>query len=150
MDIENAVVVLDGKQWEKELPDLGDLEVLVAPWDNAAYERALGKKIRKLPPGLRPDGAVEPQAFYRVMGEAMAETILLDWRNFKAGGKDKPYDKDYARTLLTDPKYRPFRDGVVVAAKRVQLGGRDLEEALMGNSGASSSGGKNGEATKTA
>ena len=53
MDIRSAVVVIDGKQWEKDLPELGDLEVLVAPWENPAFERAVQKGITALPPAMR-------------------------------------------------------------------------------------------------
>lgn len=134
MDIENAVVVTEGKQWEKELPDLGDLEVLVAPWENPAFERAVGKGIRSLPPALRADGNIDPAAYYRVVGQAIAKTILFDWKNFKAGGSDKPFDQAYALDILTDPKFKPFRDGVVVAAKRMQLGVKAEETQLLGNS----------------
>jgi hypothetical protein len=149
MNIEDAAVATDGKQWEKDLPDLGDFEVLVAPWDNAEFERALNKSIRKLPAGLRPDGMVDPVVYYGCVGRAMAKAILFDWKNFTVGGVEKPFDKAYAETLLTDQKYRPIRDGVVAAAKRVQLGIKKEEEDLQGNSSASSPGNGAGEASKT-
>jgi hypothetical protein len=147
MDIETAVVVTEGKQWEKDLPELGDLEVLVAPWENAAFERALGKGIRALPPAQRANGNIDPVAYYGVVGRAMAKTILFDWKNMKAGGSDKPFDAAYSLALLTDPKAKPFRDGVVAAAKRVQLGVKAEEDELLGNSATSSSGSATGEAT---
>ncbi len=147
MDIEQAVVVIDGKQWQKDLPELGDLEVLVAPWENAAFDRALQKGIKALPPALRADGVVEPAAYFRVVGKVMARTILFDWKNFRAGGADKPFDAVYAEALLVDQKYKPFRDGVIAAARRVQLGIKAEEETLLGNSGTSSPGSGTGEAT---
>lgn len=147
MDIETAVVVIDGQQWEKDLPELGDLEVLVAPWENPAFDRAMQKGVRALPAGLRADGNIEPAAYFRVVGTVMAKTILFGWKNFKLAGEDKPFDPAYAQTLLTDPKYKPFRDGVVAAAKRVQLGVKAEQDQLLGNSTASSSGSGTGEAT---
>jgi hypothetical protein len=149
MDIESAVVVTEGQQWEKDLPDLGDLEVLVAPWENPAFERAVGKGIRALPPALRADGNIDPAAYYRIVGTAIARTVLFDWKNLKSGGADKPFDAAYALALLTDPKAKPFRDGVVVAAKRVQLGIKAEETALLGNLPTSSRGSGNGEATSS-
>jgi len=133
MDISSAVVVTDGQQWQKELPDLGDLEVLVAPWDNAAFERAVAKGIKALPAAQRADGTIDPGAYYRVVGEAMSKTILFGWKNFTDGGQDKPFDREFAKPYLVDPKYKPFRDGVVVAAKRVQLGIKAEETELVGN-----------------
>jgi hypothetical protein len=137
MDIESVVVVVEGKQWEKDLPELGDLEVYVAPYENAAFERELAKRIGALPPAQRADGRVEPSAFYRCVGFALARTVLFDWKNFRAGGADKPFDKAYVEALLIDPKYKTFRDGVVMAARRVQQGIKSETEALEGNSVAS-------------
>jgi hypothetical protein len=147
MDISSAVVVVDGQVWQKDLPDLGDLEVLVAPWDNAAFERAMTKGIRALPAAQRADGNIEPSAYYRVVGEAISRTILFGWKNFKetAQGEDKPFDPAYAKPYLINPKYKPFRDGVIAAAKRVQLGIKAEETALVGNLQTSSPGSENGE-----
>jgi hypothetical protein len=146
MDIEATAHTLDGKQWEKDLPGLGDLEVLVAPWENPAFERALGKAIRALPPGLRAEGNIDPAAYYRVVGVAMAKTILFDWKNFKAGGVEKPFEPAYVLTVLTDPKYKTLRDGVVAAARRMQLGIKAEQDELVGNLSASSLGSGSGEA----
>ncbi|MBR0855487.1 hypothetical protein [Bradyrhizobium liaoningense] len=140
MDIQSAVVVLDGKQWEKDLPDLGDLEVLVGPWENPAFERAMQKGIAALPPALRAGGQVEPAAYRRVLGRAIARTILFGWRNYTDGGVAKDFDAEYAETVLTNPLYKPFLDGVVVAAKRVQVGAKAETEDLVGNSQPSSTG----------
>jgi hypothetical protein len=133
LDIETTAVVLDGKQWEKDLPGLEDLEVLVAPWENPAFERALGKLLRALPPNLRAGGAIDPAAYYRCVGTAISKTILFDWKNMKLAGADKPFEQAWSITLLTDPKYKAFRDGVVEAARRVQLGMKAEEDNLAGN-----------------
>lgn len=150
MDIESVAVVLDGKQWEKDLPELGDFEVLVAPWENPAFEKAMQKGVRALPPALRADGNVDPAAYYRVLGKAIARTVLFDWKNYRTGGADKPFDAAYAEMVLTDPHYRTIRDGVIAAAKRVQLGVKAVEDDLLGNFAASSAGSATGEATPTA
>ncbi|UPJ55403.1 hypothetical protein [Bradyrhizobium sp. 192] len=145
MDIENAVVVVDGREWQKDLPELGDLEVLVAPWENPAFERAMQKGIRALPPALRADGNIDPAAYAGVLGRAMARTILFGWRNLKSAGVEKAFDPAYAEQLLVNPKAKPFRDGVVAAAKRVQQGVKAETEDLVGNSPPSSTGSASGE-----
>lgn len=150
MDISSAMVVTDGQQWQKDLPELGDLEVLVAPWDNPLFEKLVAKGIKALPAALRADGSIDPASYYRVVGEAMSKSILFDWKNFTDAGADKPFDAAYAKTYLVDPKYKPFRDGVIVAAKRVQLGVKSEETALVGNSLTSSPGSGSGEATSKA
>lgn len=147
MDIEAATVVIDGQRWEKDLPELDDLEVLVAPWQNKAFERELQKLIGKLPPALRPDGKVESGAYYICVGRTIARTILFDWKNFKVGGTERPFDRAYAEQLLVDQRYRPFRDGVVAAAQRVQQNVKAAEEEIVGKSASSSDGSASGEAT---
>src|SRR4051794_13750263 len=107
MDIENATVATDGRQWEKDLPELGDLEVLVAPWENDAYEALQQKLINALPAALRADGRVQPRAFYTIQGKCMARTLLFGWKNYNLGGKDVPFEAKYAESVLIDPKYRP-------------------------------------------
>lgn len=149
MDINDVAVVLDGKQWEKDLPELGDFEVLVAPWENVAFERTMQKLVRALPPGLRADGVVDPASYYKLVGKAIARTVLFDWKNYKVGGVERPFDAAYAETILIDPRYRTIRDGIIAAAKRVQLGIKAEEETLLGNSATSSAGSATGEATPT-
>ncbi|MCK1402024.1 hypothetical protein IVB45_17525 [Bradyrhizobium sp. 4] len=149
MDIESAVVVTDGQQWQKDLPELGDLEVLVAPWENPAFERAMQKGIRALPPALRADGNIDPTAYGKVLGRAIARTVLFGWRNFTSGGVEKPFDAAYAEQLLSDAKYKPFRDGVMAAARRVQQGVKAEDEAVLGNLLTSSSGSVSGAQTSS-
>lgn len=146
MDIEQASVIVEGQRWEKDLPELGDLEVLVAPWQNKAFERVLQKQIGQLPPGLRPDGKVEPGAYYRCVGVAIARTILFDWKNLKAGGEEKPFDAKYAESLLVDARFRPLRDGIVAASQRVQQNIKAEEEAIVGNLLPASPGSESGAA----
>lgn len=152
MEISSVAVVTDVqlRQWEKDLPEMDDLEVLVAPWDNAAFERAVTKGIKALPAAQRADGNIDPAAYYRVVGDAMLRTILFGWKNFKDGGVDKPFDQATARPYLVDKTYQPFRDAVVVAAKRVQLGIKTAETELVGNSSTSSPGSASGEVTSSA
>lgn len=147
MKVENARVVTDGRQWEKELPACDDLEVLVAPWENRAYEDLQQKLISQLPPALRADGRVKSGPFYIIQGKCIARTLLFDWKNFNMGGKDVPFDAKFAETILIDPQYRPVRDGIIEAAKRVQSGVKAEDEEIEKNSAASLPGGASGEAT---
>lgn len=149
MDIESIVVVTEGQLWQKDLPDLGDIEVLVAPWENPAFERAMQKGIKALPPALRADGNIEPTAYARVLGRAIAKTILFGWKNYQSGGAELPFDADYAEQVLINPKYKVFRDGVIAAAKRVQQGVKVETEAVVGNSPPSSIGNVTGAGTSS-
>lgn len=149
MDIENAVVVIDGREWQKDLPDLADLEVLVAPWENPAFERAMQKGIRALPAALRADGNIDPTAYAAVLGRAIARTIVFDWKNLKVGGAEQPFDAAYAEKLLVNPQLKPLRDGIMAAAKRVQQGVKSETEGLVGNSPPISTGSASGAQTSS-
>jgi hypothetical protein len=134
MDIASTVVATEGQSWQKDLPDLGDLELLVAPWENPAFERTMQKLIRALPAGLRADGNVEPAAYRRALGTAMSKTIIFGWKNFTDGGIEVPFTAETAAKYLTDPRYKPLSDGVIAAAKRAQLGVKADQDATVGNS----------------
>jgi hypothetical protein len=108
------------------------------------------KGIRALPPALRPDGNVEPTAYARVLGRALARTILFGWKNYKHGGVEKPFDAEYAEQILVDPRARVLREGVVAAAKRTQLGVTADQAAILGNSQTSSPGNGTGATTPKA
>jgi hypothetical protein len=115
----SAIQSLDGV-WQGDLPELGDISVLVRGLNNKQYRLLFEAKVRALPPSKRKNGAVDPLERDRITGEAMLEHVLLDWKNVE--GDDSaliPYSKDQAKTFLTDPDYQKFRDGVFVAASRV-------------------------------
>lgn len=133
MDIETTAIVTEGQQWQQDLPELGDLEVLVAPWDNKAFKRALQKKLQALPRGLRAGGNIDPATFDRCTGEVMPGTIIFGWKNFHLGGKPVEFSDAIAKTYLADPKFRVVFDGVIVAAKRVMEGDLADREAVEGN-----------------
>jgi hypothetical protein len=150
MDIRSTAVVVEGQQWQKDLPDLGDIELLVAPWENKAFERELQKQITALPAGLRPDGRVDPFAYYGCVGRTISKTILFDWKNFQDGDAIIPFSRAAALPYLTDQTFRNFRDGVIAAARRVQTGYKESDEAIEKNSVPSSTGAAAGEAIRTA
>src|SRR4051812_27442351 len=50
------------------------------------------------------------------MGEAMAESILVDWGGLTGSGEPLPYSPATAKALLTDPQYRPLLYAVTCAA----------------------------------
>lgn len=147
MDIEKTEVVIEGTSWQNQLPELDDLEVLVAPWENAKFEKAMQKGIKALPPALRAGGDVDPAAYNRVLGRAIARTILFGWKNFKSAGADVPFSAEVAETYLVNPKYKPFRDGIVVAARRAQAGLAEEEAEIVGNSPSASTGNGTGAPT---
>lgn len=134
--IDNAAVQsLDG-EWQGDLPELGDIAVLVRGLNNKQYRLLFEAKVRALPPSKRKNGAVDPLERDRITGEAMVEHVLRDWRGLEDdSGNPIPYSKDQAKIFLTDPDYQKFRDGVFVAATRVGEVASEDEAVTEKNSG---------------
>lgn len=122
-----AIQSMDGV-WQEDLPELGDLAVLVRGLNNKQYRMKFEAMVRALPPSKRKNGNVDPIERDRLIGICMLDHVLLDWKNVEGSdGVAIPYSKDQAKIFLTDPDYQKFRDGVFVAATRV---GEAIEEDL--------------------
>lgn len=118
--VDNAAIQSDVGVWQDDLPELGDIAVLVRGLNNKQYRLKFEAMVRALPPSKRKNGAVDPIERDRITGVCLQECALLDWRNVEDDdGKPVPYGKDQAKIYLTDPDYTKFRDGVFVAASRV-------------------------------
>jgi hypothetical protein len=120
MDIKSIKVdsaVIEIGEWVDKIPEMGDLRLKVRGEGNEDFKRFLNKALRNVPKGARHrDGTVPPALMEKIVGEALLETVLIDWANLKSGDEDVPYSKDLARTFLTDKDYRHFRTSVLWAA----------------------------------
>lgn len=118
--VDNSAIQSEEGVWQGDLPELGDIAVLVRGLNNKQYRSKFEAMVRALPPNKRKNGAVDPLERDRLTGLCMLEHVLLDWKNVQDdSGSDMPYSKDQAKVFLTDPDYQKFRDGVFVAASRV-------------------------------
>lgn len=117
--IDNSAIQSTDGVWQDDLPELGDIAVLVRGMNNKQYRLKFEAMVRALPPSKRKNGMVDPLERDRITGVCMLEHVLLDWKNVLMSGAETPYSKDQARIFLTDPDYSKFRDGVFVAATRV-------------------------------
>ena len=147
------------------------ISVKIARWGNKSFNEYLDelmKPLRKTKKrGLRrgnpldilgkgvefKDGEAE-----KIMIQATARDILVDWKNMERYKLDKKgeivEDKDgkpvleaikysvaEAETILSDPKRKPFYEGVVEFAKDLDNYEAEEMEAAEGNLGSSSAGG---------
>jgi hypothetical protein len=120
-----AIQSMDGV-WQEDLPELGDVAVLVRGLNNKQYRLKFEAMVRALPPSKRKNGVVDPIERDRLLGICMLEHVLLDWKNIEdENGAQVPYSKEQAKVYLTDPDYQKFKDGVFLAATRV---GEAIEE----------------------
>lgn len=131
----NSAAIQKGR-WIDDLPDLGDIRVLVRGLNNPDYRRLQQKMVRALPPNKRRNGAVDPQEMDRITGVCLARHALLDWQNVEDdGGNALPYSKEQAEEFMSNPDYRKFRDGVFIAASQVEEEDEEDNEATEKNSG---------------
>lgn len=91
--------------------DLGDgLIVTVARVGNSHYQETL-KSLTKPYKNAIKNGTLSDSVFEKMMVQAMAEAILLDWEGMEGeDGKLIPYSKDKAKEILGDPAYKDFRE----------------------------------------
>lgn len=90
-----------GGKWIK----FHDCEFLIAANMNPNHKKALHKLAKKNPLAIRRGDIAEQE---RIAIEAMAGTVLLDWRGVKNGELDFPYTPENAITLLKIQIIRDF------------------------------------------
>lgn len=95
-------------------PDFGDPEVAfkVRAMTSPEYQARFDREVMKL--SQKHGQTVPREDRDRVLGQLMAEEILLDWR-----GLDEPFSAEKAMDLLTDPAYRELRIAVETCAMRL-------------------------------
>lgn len=121
--------------WVGDIPEMGDVKLLVRGWNNLAFRAQQQKLIRALPRGLRSGMQLLPKVQDQISAKCMRDTILLDWRNIQADdGSPIHYDRELAGKLLEDPDSRAFFDAVMWASMNIADGQAEEEEGLEKNS----------------
>jgi hypothetical protein len=132
--LKRDVATVESGEWVGGIPDMGALRLKVRGFSSQAYQTALGRLMRAVSREERErDGSIKPNASRRVMGEAMHETILLDWQGIESDGAALPYSKEKALELLTDPTYGPFQEAVAFAARFVDSARAEETEEIVKN-----------------
>ena len=92
-----------------EASEIGDkCAVLVASMDSPKYRQAVERRMK--PHMIRRGSQVDPLVRDTITMEAMAETIILDWKNFEIGGVVVPYSAAKCVEFLTQPKWVRLRE----------------------------------------
>src|SRR5688572_15085855 len=95
--------------WVGDLPQCGDLQLLVAPAGNGKWqglERRLltaqrcSDELMASMGVLPPWGGLTKQRRERIIGQLLLETSLRDWRGLMDGDDPVPYSRKLAEQLL--------------------------------------------------
>lgn len=128
--IKRNIKVIDQGTWVDQIPNAGDLRLLVRGMSSKIVRDAREAKERAVPIHERNrDGSLTSEASLRILGETMHETVLLDWDGLTDGGKKVKFNSALAKEWLTNPAYEQFADAVVWAARYVDRNSSQVEEA---------------------
>jgi hypothetical protein len=119
-DVKVDVEKVEDGAWVDNIPELEGLRLKVRGANNKDWRKLQARLIQSLSRAKRIAGQIDPDVFDRINSRLLLETCLLDWSGLDGDdGKPLPYSKEMAKTLLTDPQYGRFRDGVLWAANVV-------------------------------
>jgi len=90
--------------------------VLIAPLIGIRYERALDEARRPYLSKIN-DGQLSEEDFRKIQAAAMADCVLLDWRNISSAGVEISYSKQKAYEMLADIRWTALFDFVDSAAR---------------------------------
>lgn len=107
------------------IPEMGELCLKVRGTDNADYRRMYSKLANAIPRVRRQDMSEHD----KVHAQCLNATCLLDWDGVDGPDGPVPYSKAQATELLTNPKWRKFREAVSWAAGMV--GEQKAEEQAL-------------------
>ena len=126
-------------RWQKDIPGMGDIELLVRSTNNPDYRKRFQAMVRALPPSKKAKGVIDPVELDRITGVCLLDHSLSDWKNVEGEKCEAvPYSKEQATIFLTTPEYGAFRDGVLTAAVSVGDEDAESEEQMEKNSAAPS------------
>lgn len=98
--------------------------ITVGRWGSHRFKQAVqkyaGNKLSTIQNRMRTSRKMrgkQDEEAARIMAQIMAESILLDWRGIKEGGRELQYSFNEAVRILLDERYDNFRELVELASK---------------------------------
>lgn len=137
--LKRDTAAVEGGQWVGDIPNSAGLRLRVRGMSSKAFQATLSRLTRGLSREDRErDGSPTAEASVRVLGEAIGDCILLEWDGLTEVGEPLAYTPERAKAMLPDPKFEPFLDCVVWAARVVDNGRATVAEETGKNSPAPS------------
>src|SRR5690554_1250966 len=118
MDVKKLKTDTDAEVSGVWVPIDDETELLIARLGNPRYRDAMARKGRPYRTAAR-NNTLPEDILTKILIEAIAETVLLGWKNFKEDGVELEYSPATAKRLLED--YPDFRDLVVGLAGDAEL-----------------------------
>lgn len=166
-EVQRDSTAVSAGQWVDEIPNCGDLRLLVRGLSSPYVVAVRSRLERRVPKSDRErDNTLKTTVALKIFGEVLHEAVLLGWENFTKSvpigeGEEGyippgevghpalrkvaiPYNKEDAMTFCTHPDYGPFADAVSWAAMFVDRSSKDMQDELEKNSLNGSSGKSNG------
>lgn len=139
---------LENGAWVDET-EIEGLRLKVRGANNLDWRKMQQKLLAAVPRKKRLGAQLELEASENIQTQLMLHCCLLDWDGLEdKNGNPIPYSLEQAKTFLTDPQWRRFRDAVAVAANFVaDMKDTDAKDAV-GNLVQLSSGSIDGERKK--
>lgn len=132
---------LEQGAWVGDIPEMGDLRLKVRGMGNSDFRRMQQRLYDAEPRQFKVGGRLDPDRQDAILATCILATVLIDWDGV-TDDADQPvaYSREFAKTLLTEPAYRRFREAVTWAASTVAETS-DVDQAdASGNSAPPSSG----------
>jgi hypothetical protein len=131
MDLKKAFGTNKALENEGAWVELGDgASVKVARLGNKLNADLIKKLIKPHKVALRND-RLPDDVMEKITIEAMATTLLLDWKGIEDDGKPVPYTKENAVRLLTE--YKDFRDQISAFSNELAIFQTSSEAAAIKN-----------------
>ncbi len=132
-DIAIDVAKVEEGDWVDNIPDMGTLRLKVRGIDNNDFTKLMRKLMQAVPRKKKLGGNIDPEELDTISAKCLHQTVLIDWDGVIINGAETPYSKDLAKELLTNPKWKRFREAVVYAATQVGQQDQAAKEEDLGN-----------------
>jgi len=106
--------------------------VLIAGTDSPKYRHFLQKKMR--PHYMRRGADIDPEVQERLMGEAVAECVILDWRNWTVQGETWPFTKARVLEIWNNPRWVKLKERLMAIMNETEVFKAVQEELVQKNS----------------
>lgn len=106
--------------------------VLLATTDNPRYQQLLEQKMK--PHVMKRGLKIPAETKERIIGECVAETIILNWKNWTISGQDFPYSKAAVMEVWTKPKWVRLKERLLTMIGDTDAFKVDQDEEIVKNS----------------